>query len=156
MKMAYAKQSFEQKKCFESFVSSAMPQNPLFKLVQILCMVWWKLKSCSIYRTNYILPMNISRISNLGKNKETQIMKNAFIVNENKIDARLFLFLFLFNTFLFNIHVVNIYSSSLKSAMKFSVACLSPIIGNNENKISIKFVNRKTIISIHSLILITS
>ena len=156
MNMAYAKQTFEQKKCFESFVSSAMPQNPLFKLVQILCMVWWKLKSCSIYRTNYILPMNISRISNLGKNKKTQIMKNAFIVNENKIDARLFLFLFLFNTFLFNIYVVNINASSLKSTMQFSVACLSPIIGNNKNKINIKFVNRKTIISIHSLILMKS
>ena len=153
MKMAYAEQSFEQKKCFESFVSSAMPQNPLLKLVQILCMVWWKLKS---YRTNYILPMNISRISNLGKNKKTQIMKNAFIVSENKIDARLFLFLFLFNTFLFNIYVANIYASSLKSTMQFSVACLSPIIVNNKNKINIKFVNRKTIILIHSLILIRS
>ena len=92
----------------------------------------------------------------LVKIKKTQIMKNAFIVNENKIDARLFLFLFLFNTFLFNIYVANIYASSLKSTMQFSVACLSPIIGNNKNKINIKFVNRKTIILIHSLILITS
>ena len=75
-------------------------------------------------------------------------MKNALIVNE--------MIWFLFNTFLFNIYVANIYASSLKSTMQFSVLCWSPIIGNNKNKINIKFVNRKTIISIHSLILITS